>query len=152
MKKYYDMWLPVLDNFERTYDALCSKQHIKTPKVIDWYPSGYLELTVKVDTGEMLIYEFMGDRIYPLHSGLISSTLEMRRSTNEMEWRQNFSINLKKRMYKRGISIDKLSYMTGISRVSLSKYLNGKTTPNSYTLEQLAYALECSISELTMVR
>lgn len=152
MKKYYDTWLPVLENFQRTYDDLCYKKNIDTPKIVDWHPSGYLELTVKVDTGEILVYEFIGDRIYPLRNGNGLSILEQRRCEDETSWKNNFSKNLRIRIQRRGISNDKLSSITGISRVTLSKYLNGKAIPNSYNMEQLSYALGCSVSELTMVR
>lgn len=152
MKKFYDVWLPVLDSFKRSYNALCIEKEIDTPEVVDWHPSGYLELTVKVDTGEILVYEFIGDRIYSLCSGRVSSTMEFRRCENEMAWRKNFSNNLKVRMRRRGVNCDRLSDMTGISRVTLGKYINGNATPSSYNMDRLSYALGCSVHELTMVR
>ena len=43
---------------------------------------------------------------------------------------------------------DLLSYKTGISTVTLSKYMNGKTTPSTYNIQKIAQALRCSVTEL----
>lgn len=152
MKDYYEIWIPVVDSFLEHYEAACIEYKKEIHKMVDWHPSGYLEITVKMSNGEILVYEFIGNRIYPIRDGRVNSTMEMRRSTDESEWQNNLARNLRIRMDRKGINSEQLSNMTGISKVSLSKYLNSRAIPNSYNLEQIAYALECSISELTLIR
>jgi DNA-binding Xre family transcriptional regulator len=150
--KYYETWLPVLESFKNEYEATCYEKEKEVYEVVDWHPSGYLELTVKMSNGEILVYEFIGGRIYPIRDGRVSSTMEVRRCDDEDNWRNNLSKNLRIRMGRRCISSERLSGLTGISRATLSKYLNGHATPSSYNLEKIAYALECSVAELTLVR
>lgn len=47
-----------------------------------------------------------------------------------------------------GISITKLSQMTGISKSTLSRIENEKTSPSMNQMEEIAKALECNISDL----
>ena len=49
--------------------------------------------------------------------------------------------------YKFGISRYKLSELTGFDPARISNYVNGKATPNLYSLYKLAKALDCSIDD-----
>ena len=65
------------------------------------------------------------------------------------EYRQEFAMKLKRLMHSARITQTMLSEYTGISQVSISKYLNGKTLPDCRNLTRIANALRCSITELT---
>ena len=47
-----------------------------------------------------------------------------------------------------GMSLDKLSKLTGISRSTLYRIENGETSPTMYYMERLAMALNVKISDL----
>lgn len=141
MEKYFEIWKPVLENFKNSYPELYDS-------MVDWYPSGYLEITVKLSGGQYIAYEFMGDLTRPIRSLEKPEDLNM----DEEEWRLIFAERLKTRMYKCGINQDMLSHYTGISRVTLSNYVNSKATPSGFNLERLSRALNCSVAQLTSTR
>jgi hypothetical protein len=68
--------------------------------------------------------------------------------SDEQSWRDIFSHKLSEKMRIRGMNREILSYETGISVVSIGKYLNGKSTPSTYNMELIATALSCTIREL----
>jgi len=67
---------------------------------------------------------------------------------NEAGWRHAFANNLAKNMHDKYISQSELSNVTGISSVSLSRYINERATPSGYNLEKIADALGCDITDL----
>lgn len=140
MDKYENIWKPVYKNFERDYPQL-------SDKMIDWFPSGRLEITVKLNDGTILLYYFIGSRITYIYDQSVQ--MEER---DERHYRESFSRNLKQKMKENGLAQQELSDLTGISVISLSKYMNAKTTPSIYNLYRIAKALRCSTSELTDIR
>ena len=82
MDKYLKMWEPVLKSFEGNYEAMQLKgndarklkkeEELKevTEYVVDWYPSGYLEITVTMSDGKIYLYDFINngnERMEPLN-------------------------------------------------------------------------------------
>lgn len=150
MNKYLQIWEPVLRNFEENYEAMClSNKRGVTETIVDWYPSGYSELTITMSDGMMYVYNLIGSSITPIRNkdGVEDPHDEI--SRDEGAWRKNFSKRLVIKMKKKGISQDRLSSLSGISTVTLSKYMNGLASPSGYNLERLSRALGCSVSELT---
>jgi DNA-binding Xre family transcriptional regulator len=137
MSEYLKIWEPVLREFEIWHPAIAEK-------MIDWYPSGRNEITIKTADGSMWIFNFIGAALRRVDI----SENDVDRGSSESEWRERFADKLERKMKSSGISRWKLSEMTGISEVSLSKYVNCKATPSGYNIERLASALECSVSEL----
>ena len=146
MDEYLRIWEPVLRNFKEHYEARCLAREQECYEIVDWYPSGHLEITVKLSNGDKLCYEFIGNRIWSLLSDDRNNIID------EESWRHIFSTRLKNRMRLCGVTQDRLSMLTGISRVTLSKYMNGAASPSGYNLNRICQALECSMSELTDVR
>lgn len=62
-------------------------------------------------------------------------------------WRKMFGLFLQRRMRKRGVLQRELSEMTGISTVTLSSYMQGKSLPNVLNLKRLADALDCTMDD-----
>ena len=162
MDEYLKMWEPVLRSFKGNYEAMRLKGNeakMKTDEeldevtehVVDWYPSGYQEITVTMSDGKKYLYDFINSRIIPIRrmTDLNSSRNDI--SRDEQSWRINFSKRLRIRMNRKCINQDMLSELTGISRVTLSKYMNGLASPSGYNLERISTALECSVSELVSV-
>ena len=152
MNKYLQIWEPVLRSFEENYDikGVSNKRGMRAT-IVDWYPSGYSELTITMSDGMMYVYNLIGNSITPIRNkdGVEDSRDEI--SRDEGAWRKNFSKRLVIKMKKKGISQDRLSRLSGISTVTLSKYMNGLASPSGYNLERLSRALGCSVSELTSV-
>ena len=140
MEKYYKMWEPVLNSFKMIYPELYDQ-------MIDWYPSAHLQIAVKLTDGKYITYDLIDD--------LIGTTYDPHASNddlNEELWRNNFAKRLANRMRTSGMTQGRLSDITGISMVTLSKYMNGRAIPSGYNLDRIARALKCSIAELTYIR
>lgn len=136
MKKDKNYWEPVFDEFVDRYPDLAED-------IIDWYPSAQLEITVRLKDGRKYAYDWMVKSLW-----LIYDPEDDVEELSEMEWRSMFSKNLLRKMRNVGMTQDELSYITGISQVTISKYINCKTTPGTYNVRKIANALKCSIGEL----
>ena len=66
----------------------------------------------------------------------------------EVEWIKEFGTNLKRIMYENNITRRELSKDTGLTEVSVSRYINGLRVPSTITLLKLAYALDCDLDDL----
>ena len=152
MNKYLQIWEPVLRSFEENYDikGVSNKRGVQAT-IVDWYPSGYSELTITMSDGMMYVYNLIGNSITPIRNKDDVEDSRDEISRDEGAWRKNFSKRLVIKMKKKGISQDRLSRLSGISTVTLSKYMNGLASPSGYNLERLSRALGCSVSELTSV-
>ena len=64
---------------------------------------------------------------------------------SEQQCREEFSIRLKRLMYRQGVTQKELSEETGISEMTISNYMNGKRTPSFYNVDKISKALKCSI-------
>lgn len=51
-------------------------------------------------------------------------------------------------MYKNNISVRQLEIMSGVPRSTINDIMNGRTSPRLDTLEKLARALHCQITDL----
>lgn len=128
-------WQPVYEQFKRVRPS-------DAEKMIDWYPSGLLEITIRTSDGLKLRYDYVNNTVRTVYSPYIDLS-----NFDEQKWRKEFAIRLDHRMKYYGVTIDELSYMTGISKVTISKYLNAKSTPSSFNLKQISQALHISSSE-----
>lgn len=152
MNKFYEIWEPVLRNFKKAYENWCIQQNLECAEVLDWYPSAHMEITVKLSDDTTMVYEFIGDKCYEVKNTNAVMYSDKRITDSEIKWRKNFADRLWKKMNKSGIGRDRLSELTGISTVTLSKYLNARATPSAFNLERISNVLKCSVSELTSVR
>ena len=57
-------------------------------------------------------------------------------------------ILLDKVMYEKNVSVRQLEIMSGVPRSTINDIMNGRTSPRLDTLEKLARALNCRITEL----
>ena len=131
-----EMWGVVINQFERVYPHLAKD-------VVDWYPSGYQEITLKFNNGDSWVYNHIHQRAWKVH--------ERKENIAELsgaEWNEAFGKKLKNKMQLFGMTQEQLSYRTGISQVTISKYIQGKATPSTFNCKKIAKALRCSISEL----
>lgn len=136
--------MSVEHNLEFVYEEFRMHYPDMDERVINWYPSGQLEITLRTKDGTKYIYDFTSKGIRRIFCP-DNDELEL----TEEQWRFEFALRLGKMMRVFGMNQAILSEESGISQVSLSNYLNCKSTPSSYALHKLARALHCSVSELT---
>ena len=122
------------NEFEKTFPAL-------SKEVIDYYPTGYLELTLKLSDGTKIRY----DHISKTYEGINNSN---KTKMTEKEWGKEFGRRLARKIESVCITQEELSKRTNISRMSINNYVKGKAVPNGYYIHKLASALNCSSSEL----
>ena len=63
----------------------------------------------------------------------------------------NFKIDMRNRRENMGLSINKLSKITGITRSSIADIENGKRVPGALILYKLSIALKCSMEDLIRI-
>lgn len=66
----------------------------------------------------------------------------------ELEWLDIFADNLHGLMQERGYSQGDLADDSGLDQASISRYLNRRRIPTVRAIVNLAYVLDCDISEL----
>lgn len=71
---------------------------------------------------------------------------------DEMTWRKEFTKLLHNKLKCTGITEEQLAAETGISRITINKYLGQRATPSGYHLNLIAEYLKCSVSELAEIR
>lgn len=109
---------------------------------VHWYPSGRHEITVKFDDGTKVIY----NHIFKTMRNVVYGEDEQ---LSEEQWRKEFGFKLRDILADKGWSQGDLADRSGISRITIGKYLSGRASPSSYTVVTLARVLGCSVNELT---
>lgn len=66
----------------------------------------------------------------------------------ELEWLINFGDNLKSMMHESGMNQSDLSKEAGLSKSMISRFIRKETIPSLKSVINLAYALNCNISDL----
>lgn len=66
----------------------------------------------------------------------------------EVEWLEEFGDNLFRLMYEAKMTQAELALATGLSKGTISKYLNKQHVPTVKAIINIAYALECEVSDL----
>ena len=135
MNREENYWRPVFNMFKEDYPKLAEEW-------VDWYPSGQMEITVRMPDGKKYVYDMFTRTAYTIRN-------EMDDNISEKEWRKYFSRNLNHKLRNISMTQDALSELTGISTITISKYSNGKATPSGYNLRKIVKALNCSVRELT---
>lgn len=70
---------------------------------------------------------------------------------NEEVWRRRFGKRLRDLIMARGGNTNYQDFADaiGVSRVMLSRYMNGHATPGYFIIKKMAHMLGCPVSELT---
>lgn len=109
---------------------------ITADKVVEYRETSRYELTIKLNNGDMVLYDDLDKSIRNLPRNTNSLT--------EAECRLEFGRRLRKIMYMQGVSQKELADSTNISPTMLSKYMNGSASPSFYVVDRIAKALDCS--------
>lgn len=139
MKKGIDYWESMFEYYANVYPQYAER-------TINWFPSGQMEITVRLDDRTFWVFDMIGPTLKPLGNKELNP--ESENSISEEEYRIRFSRNLRVKMLHSAMSQEVLAKLSGISHVTICKYVNAKATPSMYNLERIARALQCSPTEL----
>lgn len=134
-KRMNQTWYNIFDEFA-TYFPTFAEQ------TVDWYPNGRSEITVILEDGSVKYYNHLYRTIR------YAKSVETYENETEEDLRRVFAKRLNDRMVMLGVTQYELAEMTGLSSVTLSKYMNGKATPSLHNARKIERALKCSIYEL----
>lgn len=123
----------ILEQFEHYYSYLHEQ-------VIDWWPSGRLCITVKLEDGTLMEFDSFSNtirRIQPVEYTKDVSVL-----------RKDIGRNLQKVILTRGIAQSDIAAKCGITEAMLSRYIHGTSMPGVDKLYSIAAALGCRVADL----
>lgn len=133
MKKDKDYWSSIYYEFCRSYPDLAED-------IVDWYPSAQNEIVLKL-RGDVR-YSF--DLYCNLHK------IYDRTETDDIsddEWKKSFSKKLNEKLCVMNMTQEELAHRTGISQVTISKYIRGLSIPSCTNMRRIARALKSNTSE-----
>ena len=139
MKKGIDYWESMFEYYANVYPQYAER-------TINWFPSGQMEITIRLDDRTFWVFDMIGPTLKPLGNKELNP--ESEDSISEEEYRIRLSKNLRIKMHHTAVSQDVLARRSGISTVMINRYMNAKATPSMYNLERIARALQCSPTEL----
>lgn len=113
--------------------------------VIDWYYIGNSTLVLHTKHGDTYTYDDKKRKVVRV----MKEEDKVLGVMTEEDWRKEFALVLRDKMRKKGMKGYMLADKTGLSRITISKYVNATRTPSSYNLVLIADALGCLVSELT---
>lgn len=129
----------IIDEYSKWYPEMYSH-------TVEVRPSGRYSILVILDDGSRMEYCSQGNTVRNVTQFY---TRESDEELNEETWRKEFGRKLQRAISDKGLTQERLSDITGISRQMLTRYVRGKSTPSGYILSRLAEVLECDVRELT---
>lgn len=125
-------------------ESVCKKvlryQH---PSLFELYENeqelGFFEWCVKLTNGSKFLYVPRAEELLVLPKDV--------NDPSEQTFKMLVGRRLRIIMRDLGINRVKLSDMTGISLMSIGRYINGSRTPSGYALRKFAKALNCSVDD-----
>ena len=128
-----DKYERTLKQFEMYYPSLYGR-------AVDWWASGRMSITVKLDDNNMFEYDPMDNSIRQIYVDDVD--------TDETIIRKAFGSNIQKMLPFSGMNQQELADKVGISRVMMSNYVRGKSVPSVIIARKIARALGCTVNEL----
>lgn len=111
--------------------------------VVDYYKSGTYWLTMVLEDGKKVLYDYMFDeyRFLPLDST----------DMTEEEQRREFILRLQTAIRHRGFTQRNLAEAMDIPQSTINRYCTGDRTPDFYTLDRMVRILKCSMDDFRYV-
>lgn len=134
--------------------------HERTEHVVEqyklWYPTFYNRTVDYVTTGYHLLLAVLNDGSKVEFCSLDNSLRDVTRSydpefnsnMSDEDYKKEFGSRLKTLLRDRSMKHENLADMIGVSRQSISMYINGKAMPNIRIVRCIARALECDVRDL----
>ena len=123
----------MLNKFERYYPDLYRQ-------TIDWWPSGRLCITVKLEDDYIFEYDSINNTIRRIESG--------NSKVDDETLRKEIGYNLQKLIQTRSISQSTIATECGITPAMLSRYIHGTSMPGVDKVFALANVLGCRITDI----
>lgn len=127
------------DKYERTLKQFKLYYPSFYERTIDWWASGRMAITVKLDDGTLFEYDPIDESLRQIADD---------QSDDETVIRKAFGNNIQKMLPFSGMNQGELADKVGVSRVMMSNYIRGKSIPNVIIARKIARALGCDINEL----
>ena len=127
-----DKYERTLQKFELYYPNLCSQ-------VVDWWASGRMTISVKLNNGDVYDYDPIDDSIRQVY---------LDEDIDETMMRKAFGNNLQKMLPFSGMTKTELAAKVGVSNVMMSRYIQGKSVPSAIVAHRIARAFGCRLNEL----
>lgn len=135
IEDFNNLWEPVLREFIFKYPIIAEQ-------VVDWYPCGQMRILLRLSTGEKKIYDLIDSRLISVGTPIFEL------DNADDEWKKRFAARLRRKLCITGVTQWELSEKTGISEVTISKYLHGKAIPSAVNVDRIAWALNCDVSDI----
>lgn len=118
----------MLDRFIHYYPYLYEQ-------TVDWWPSGRMCITVKMEDGVLIEYDSFSESIRRIQPNNYVKDIET--------LRKNIGHNLKKVILTRAIPQSEIAEKCGITEAMLSRYIHGTSMPGIDKVYALASVLGC---------
>ena len=109
-------------------------------RVVDWWPSGRIHITVKLNDG--MLFE------YNSYDHSIRRVLPSNYSTDAEVLKKTIGYNLEKVILTRGIPQAEIAERSGITPAMLSRYIHGTSMPGIDKVYALAAVLGCRVIDI----
>lgn len=128
-----DKYNKMLKQFECYYPDLYNQ-------TIDWWPSGRLCITVKLEDGYIFEYDSVANTIRRIETD--------RRNIDDSTLRKEIGYNLQKIIQTRSMAQSTIAAECGITEAMLSRYIHGTSMPGVDKIYTLASVLGCRITDI----
>lgn len=122
----------LFENFKMYYPTFAKN-------TVEWRKESPFDLIATLSDGSTILYDDL-DNVFRT---LPDSTDRL----TEEECTREFSMRLRKIMWRKGVSQLDLSEGTGISQPVISRYVTNKAMPGLYNLDRIARYLDVSVDE-----
>lgn len=130
MKQKYD---EILEYYEKYYPSF-------RDRTVDWWPSGRLCITVKLEDGTLFEFDSLEKSIRKIQSD--------RQTMDNDVLRKEIGHNLQKVVSARGLAQREIAEKCGITDAMLSRYIHGTSMPGVDKVYALADVLGCRITDI----
>ena len=132
-------------HYQHVHDKFCEAAPHLASIDHDWRPRGDFGIRVTLNDGSRYDYDIH----YPAPRLVKDIVMEDASKIDDDYCRELFAYRLRDAMIRRGHNQATLAEYTGISKATISNYLNCKSSATLPHLRRIAHALDCTVSELT---
>lgn len=100
----------------------------------------------EIDSFTLLVTLENGSRI--LYDDLEGTMEHISENPTDAQWKRSFGRRLYRRIISQGLTQKELSEKSGLSIITISQYVNGRTTPSFQNVFRLAKVLGCTVNDL----
>lgn len=126
--------------YEEILDRYKSYYPFFYDQTVDWWPSGRLCITAKLEDGTLMEFNSRNDTIRRIQSD--------KYAMDDTLLRKEIGYNLQKVISARGMSQSDIAEKCGITNAMLSRYIHGTSMPGIDKVYILADVLGCRITDI----